>query len=278
MSLRTLPRTTGPSPAAAPADAGQFEADLADRWPACRLADLSVLLLGRHQRRQQALHQAVATTGVQLTATAASEGIRRLVRHPPDLLLLHLGGDHRADLGLLERIRAVSAVGVMTLGPADDRQHGIQALEAGADDHLAYPFDRAEFAARLRALRRRTGPAPSPLLVSTATSSLVIDPARRLVTRDGERLHLTDTERRLLELLVANAGRLLDHRALLQHVWGEAYETETNYLRVYMAQLRKKLGDCARAPELIETEPGIGYRWIARVTPQPGPAAALVDV
>ena len=278
MSFRSPPTATRPSAPAEPADAGQPPATrTTDPPPEHQLADVSVLLLSSGQRPPRRLQKAVATSGVQLFSAAASDGIRRLVRHPPDLLLQQLCGDSNADLGLLERIRAVSTVGIMTLGTADDRQHGIRALEAGADDHLDCPFDRAEFLARLRALRRRTGPAPSPLLVSTATGSLLIDPARHLICRDGERLHLTDTELRLLELLVANPQTLLEHRALLQHVWGENYGTETNYLRVYMAQLRKKLGDRARAPELIETAPGIGYRWIAAVTPDPGRGAELVD-
>lgn len=136
----------------------------------------------------------------------------------------------------------------------------------GPQPSLAMPpgtrTDHGELVARLWAFHRRTAPPSRPLVASEAEQPLLIDLARHEVLREGRRLHLTSTELRLLELLVAQAGVLLSHEVLLRHVWGEGYGTESNYLRVYVAQLRKKLGDRADAPRLIETTPGVGYRWI----------------
>lgn len=181
------------------------------------------------------------------------------------------------ERGDLRARRGDRATGIITLGATDRVQECIQALQAGADDHLSPPFDHAELVARMWAVHRRTAPPSQPLLASESEQPLLIDLGRHEVTRAGRRLHLTGTELRLLELLVAQAGVLLTHKVLLQHVWGEGYGTESNYLRVYVAQLRKKLGDQAGAPRLIETTPGVGYRWIGSTTPVSRLAEELVD-
>jgi two-component system KDP operon response regulator KdpE len=118
-----------------------------------------------------------------------------------------------------------------------------------------------ELLARARAAMRRKAPEEpaSPVLTF---GNLEVDLARRLVSRDGDQVHLTPTEYSLLEALVANPGKLLTHQWLLRKVWGQGYGTETTYLRTYVRALRKKLGDDAQAPELIVTEPGVGYRWV----------------
>ena len=188
-----------------------------------------------------------------------------------------LVGDGSCGLGLLKRLRSVSRIGIITLGATDRVEECIQALQGGADDHLSPPFDHGELVARMWAVHRRTAPPSRPLLATEAEQPLLIDLARHEVIRDGRRVHLTSTELRLLELLVVRAGVLLSHAVLLQHVWGEGYGTESNYLRVYVAQLRKKLGDQASAPRLIETTPGVGYRWIGSTTPASRPAEELVE-
>ncbi|MEX2549168.1 MAG: response regulator transcription factor, partial [Nitriliruptoraceae bacterium] len=195
------------------------------------------------------------------------EAVDRVLCVPPDLVLLPLGSDLASSLQLLERLRRTSRIGIVTLGATNELAEGVRALEAGADDHLTTPFHDVDLIARLRAVRRRTAAPAVPLLIATGEGRLIIDLARHEVTRDGERLHLTGTELRLLELLVTNPGVLLTHRELLERIWGAQYGTESNYLRVYVARLRKRLQDPADQPELIETATGIGYRWIAAARP-----------
>ncbi len=192
--------------------------------------------------------------------------IDRVRRESPDLVLLPLSRTPGNSLRFLAHLRRTSGIGIVTLGATNQIAEGIQALEAGADDHLLTPFHDVELFARLRAVRRRTAPPAAPLLVSTRGARLIIDLAAHEVTLGGQRLHLTGTELRLLEVLVTNPGVLLTHRTLLERVWGEQYGTESNYLRVYVARLRKQLRDPADHPELIETATGIGYRWIATST------------
>ena len=235
---------------------------------------LRVLVIGDSEQAG-ALQRRLAEEGMQVRDTSPRLGIRQVVRRPPDLVLLI--GDATCGLGVLQRLRSVTTTGIITLGASDRVEECIQALRAGADDHLAPPFDVEELAARMWAVHRRTAPPSRPLLASEADQPLLIDLARHEVIREGRRLHLTSTELRLLELLVAQAGVLLTHEVLLRHVWGEGYGTESNYLRVYVAQLRKKLGDRAGAPRLIETTPGVGYRWIGSSPPVSRLADELVD-
>ena len=144
-----------------------------------------------------------------------------------------------------------------------DGQHDkVAALDAGADDYVTKPFAMEELLARARAAMRRAQPG-EPTPPTMRYGGLEIDLGRRLVTLDGDPLRLTPTEYLLLEALATNPGKLLTHQWLLRKVWGQGYGTETTYLRTYVRALRKKLGDDAQAPQLIVTEPGVGYRWIA---------------
>jgi two-component system KDP operon response regulator KdpE len=179
-----------------------------------------------------------------------------------DLVVLDLGLPDLDGLEVLRRVRAFSSVPVIVLTAHHQQSEKVRALDAGADDYVTKPFDVEELLARMRAaLRRVPQPANAPTLVHV--DELDIDLARRRVSRAGEQVHLTRTELSLLELLVRNPGKLLTQELLLREVWGPEYGTESNYLRVYVGQLRKKLGDDAAHPRLILTEPGIGYRWIA---------------
>ena len=179
-----------------------------------------------------------------------------------DAVLLDLGLPDVDGIEVLQRLRLVSDLPVIVLTARDTQSEKVRALDAGADDYVTKPFDTEELLARLRAaLRRKPDASPEPTVVHV--DDLEIDLARQLVTRRGDPVHLTRTELALLELLVRNPGKLLTQHFLLQQVWGSAYGTESNYLRVYIGQLRKKLGDEAPNPRLILTEPGIGYRWIA---------------
>jgi two-component system KDP operon response regulator KdpE len=184
-----------------------------------------------------------------------------------DLIVLDLGLPDIDGLEVLRRVRTFSDVPVIVLTAHQEQHDKIRALDAGADDYVTKPFDTEELLARIRATLRRV-PRAESTQSRLHVGDVEIDLSRRRVTRDGDVVHLTRTELSLLELLVRHPGKLLTQEYILQEVWGPGYGTESNYLRVYVGQLRKKLGDEAAHPRLILTEPGIGYRWIANEEPQ----------
>lgn len=195
-------------------------------------------------------------------AGSGEEALVMAADRQPDLVVLDLGLPGIDGVETLQRLRSFSDAPVVVLS-ARDRQHDkISALDAGADDYVTKPFDMEELLARVRAALRRSpqGP-PTPAVMKSA--ELEVDLARREVRVAGAPVHLTRTELALLEELVANPGKLLTHEFLLRRVWGQGYGSESNYLRVYIRQLRRKLDDDAANPRFILTEPGIGYRWIA---------------
>lgn len=195
------------------------------------------------------------------TAGTGEEAIIAVADGSPDLLVLDLGLPDIDGREVIERVRSFSEVPVIVLSVRDRQADKVGALDAGADDFVTKPFDMGELLARARAaLRRGHAEEPESLL---AFGDLRVDLGRRLVTLGGDRVHLTKTEYALLEAMVTNPGKLLTHQWLLRRVWGAAYQAESQYLRVYIRSLRRKLGDAAAAPELILTEPGLGYRWIA---------------
>ena len=170
---------------------------------------------------------------------------------------------------MLRRIRGFSDVPVIVVSVREDQSDKVAALDAGADDYVTKPFGMEELLARGRAAMRRKQP-EEPAVPVQRFGGLEVDLGRRLVSRDGEPIHLTPTEYGLLEAFVTNPGKLLTHQWLLRKVWGQGYGTETTYLRTYVRALRKKLGDDAQAPDLIVTEPGVGYRWVAEHTSEAG--------
>jgi len=201
-----------------------------------------------------------------LTAGTGLEGVERAADSEPDLVFLDLGLPDLDGTEVIRRIRSFSEIPIIVLSVRDQQADKVAALDAGADDYVTKPFGMEEVLARLRAALRRTHPdEPAPAV--QRFGDLEVDLAKRLVTRRGERVHLTPTEYGLLEALVANPGKLLTHPWLLRKVWGQGYGRESHYLRVYVRALRSKLGDDAAAPSLILTEPGVGYRWIAEPSP-----------
>ena len=175
----------------------------------------------------------------------------------PDLVVLDLGLPDVSGVEVLRRLRAWSTVPVVVLSARAESAEKVQALDLGADDYVTKPFGMEELLARIRAAARRAG-SDVPVLEA---GDLVIDlPARRL-TKAGTVVRLTPTEWGLLEMLVRTPGRLVSQQDLLHEVWGPAYGRETNYLRVYVGGLRKKLEDDPSQPRHLITEPGMGYRF-----------------
>jgi len=196
-----------------------------------------------------------------LTAADGRTALAAVAEDQPELVVLDLGLPDLSGMDVLRSVRGWSRLPVVVLSARSDSSDKVEALDAGADDYVTKPFAMEELLARARAALRRAGPdePPQPTL---RYGALEIDLARRLVTLDGQQLHVTPTEYSLLEALVSNPGKLLTHQWLLRRVWGQGYGTETTYLRTYIRALRKKLGDDASSPALIVTEPGVGYRWV----------------
>jgi two-component system KDP operon response regulator KdpE len=193
--------------------------------------------------------------------STGEEGLVRIADRRPDVVLLDLGLPDLDGIEVLRRLRAFTDVPVVVITAREQQHDKIAALDAGADDYVTKPFDVEELLARVRAVLRRVPQSTSAPPVVTV-GALDIDLALRQVRLAGETVHLTKTELALLEQLVTQPGKLLTHEHLLHKVWGEGYGSESNYLRVYIGQLRRKLGDDATRPRLIVTEPGVGYRWI----------------
>ena len=192
-----------------------------------------------------------ASTGAGALALAAS--------HPPQAVVLDLGLPDLDGTEVIAGLRGWTGVPILVLSAREDSAEKVAALDAGADDYVVKPFGMDELLARLRAAIRRGSPEPARPVVTTADFTVDLSAGR--VTRDGQDVRLTPTEWHLLEVLVRNPGRVVDHDRLLTEVWGPAYREQTNYLRVYMATLRRKLEPDAAAPKHLLTEPGRGYRF-----------------
>jgi two-component system KDP operon response regulator KdpE len=205
-----------------------------------------------------------------LTAASGEAALAAVETHQPDCVVLDLGLPGIDGLEVLRRLRTWTEVPVVVLTAIDGERDKVTAFDLGADDYVTKPFGVAELMARIRvALRHgRTASADRPRVIQAGDVAIDLD--AKLVTREGTPVRLTPTEYRLVETLATNAGRLCTHRFLLERVWGPGYGEESQYLRVYMANLRKKLDDPA-APQLLLTEPGMGYRF---VVPEPDGAPA----
>ena len=194
-----------------------------------------------------------------VTAEDGASGLPAMARVRPDVLILDLGLPDMDGADVIKGIRGWTSTPIIVLSAAGQESTKVAALDAGADDYITKPFGMGELLARLRAAVRRASPAPDEPVVGTA--DFTVDLAAKRVARDGTDVQLTPTEWGLLEVLVRNRGRLVTQRQLLQEVWGEQYQTEGNYLRVYMAHLRRKLEPDPSRPRYLLTEPGMGYRF-----------------
>jgi two-component system KDP operon response regulator KdpE len=194
--------------------------------------------------------------------TAVGDGAAALsaaAAEPPDVVILDLGLPDMDGTAVIEGLRGWSRAPIIVLSARQAQGDKVVALDVGADDYMTKPFGMDELLARLRAALRRSGTDDAAPVVETA--AFTVDLAIKEARVDGQVVHLTPTEWHVLEVLIRNEGRLVPRTQLLQEVWGPAYETETNYLRVYMAQLRRKLEPDPAHPRHLLTEPGMGYRF-----------------
>jgi two-component system KDP operon response regulator KdpE len=186
-------------------------------------------------------------------------GLNEAAVRRPDAIILDLSLPGLGGLDVLRRLREWSQIPVLILSVRDGEAEKIAALDAGADDYLTKPFGGGELLARMRVLLRRAQPAGEVSVVRFG--EIEVDFAKRSVTRAGADLHLTVKEYALLRLLLLHRGKVVTHRQLLREVWGPGHETDTHYLRVHMAHLRKKIEASADRPQFLKTESGIGYRF-----------------
>jgi two-component system, OmpR family, KDP operon response regulator KdpE len=194
------------------------------------------------------------------TAADGASGLEAMARERPDVLILDLGLPDMDGTDVIRGVRGWASTPIIVLSAWGQESQKVAALDAGADDYVTKPFGMDELLARLRAAVRRASPAPGDDPV-VCTDDFTVDLADKRVTRDDADVRLTPTEWQLLEVLVRNRERLVTQRQLLQEVWGPGYQTEANYLRVYVANLRRKLEPDPSKPRYLLTEPGMGYRF-----------------
>ena len=224
-----------------------------------------ILVVDDEIQIRRALDINLRTHGYEIDlAASGEEALALAATHLPDLVLLDLGLPGIDGLDVIRGLRGWTGVPIIVLSARVSDAHKVAALDAGADDYVMKPFSINELLARVRASLRRYQPAPDEPVVETA--DFTVDLAAKKVTRDLAVVHLTPTEWAIVEQLVRAPGRLVTQRHLLQHVWGPQYERETNYLRVHLAAIRRKLEPDPGQPRYFLTEPGIGYRFEAVLT------------
>jgi two-component system KDP operon response regulator KdpE len=197
------------------------------------------------------------------TASTAAGALAAAPLRPPDAVILDLLLPDGSGRDVCRELRAWSKVPIILVSAVGDDDEKIAALDAGADDYVTKPFAIGELLARLRAVLRRAGSPEEPIV---EVGPIRIDLEKSAVTLDGELVHVTPHEFKILRLLALNEGKLLTHRAILRDVWGPAYGDESNYLHVYVSQLRRKLEPDPARPRYLLTEPGAGYRLVAPAT------------
>jgi two-component system KDP operon response regulator KdpE len=195
-----------------------------------------------------------------LESDCGKQGLSDIALRRPDVVLLDLGLPDMDGLAVLKRLREWSRMPVLILSVRDGPEEKIAALDAGADDYVTKPFEAGELLARLRAIQRRAASASEEPFFRAGT--LEIDFNARVVTLRGREVRLTATEYALLKILAQHAGKIVTHKQLLREVWGPNAEEQSQYLRVYMTHLRKKLEPANSREKLLRTESGIGYRLV----------------
>jgi two-component system KDP operon response regulator KdpE len=219
-----------------------------------------VLVVDDDPRILRALQMKLRSEGYQVdTATTAAEARTAAAAHPPEAVILDVLLPDGRGTDVCRDLREWSTAPILILSAVGDEAEKIAALDAGADDFVTKPFSVDELLARLRAALRRTAPSRAPVLT---IGQIRIDLEKRLVTTAGRPLSLTPTEYKLLRLLAQHEGKLLTHPTILREVWGPAYQEESNYLHVYVSQLRRKIEPDPARPRYLLTIPGVGYRLV----------------
>lgn len=194
-----------------------------------------------------------------IQASTGKEGIMLAANHPPSLILLDVGLPDKSGLGVLKELREWYSKPILILSVQNDEENIVRALDDGATDYLTKPFRTGELMARIRSAIRRSESEKTETIISCG--NLIVDLAGRTVKRNNEIVKLTSTEYNLMALFAKNEGKVLTHQYILKEIWGVGYQTETQYLRVFIAQLRKKLEDNPNHPQHLITESGVGYRF-----------------
>lgn len=200
-----------------------------------------------------------------IEAKTASEGLSMILSHNPDLVLLDLGLPDYDGTELIQKIRMLSKVKIIIVSARGLERDKVSALDLGADDYLTKPFSVAELLARIRVSLRHISDGTS-ITTSENTyykvKNLELDTLKRIITIEGERIHLTPIEFKIVELLAKYSGRVLTHKFIIESVWGNMYESETQSLRVFMASIRRKIEKDPAQPQYLITEIGVGYKMV----------------
>lgn len=223
-----------------------------------------ILIVDDEPQILRALRAGLLAHGYDVVSAAdGEEALDKAATELPDAVILDLNLPRLSGLDACKSLREWSTVPIIVLSVRDAERDKVTALDLGADDYLTKPFGTDELLARLRAALRHAARETHPPEPVVYAGNVIVDLARHVVKRGEEEVRLTSTEYKLLTYLATNAGRVLTHRQILEHVWGPGYKDETQNLRVYVSQLRRKLDPDSVQPQMITTEPGVGYRFIA---------------
>lgn len=191
-------------------------------------------------------------------AVTGEEGVNLAVSLKPDLIIIDLGLPDMDGKAVVKKIRERAAIPIIVLSARDQEREKVEALDAGANDYVTKPFGMGELMARVRVSLRSVSCAEGENVINCG--NLIVDLATRRVTVRGREIKLTPTEYELVKLLAQHQGKVLTHKQLLESVWGNAYQEDTHYIRVYIGQIRRKIEDNPNRPQYITTESGVGYR------------------
>lgn len=223
----------------------------------------NILIIDDEVQIRRLLRVSLEANGYRVTEAAnGQDGLAEAAQSRPEAVILDLGLPDMDGVAVLERLREWSQVPVLILSVRDSEEDKVSALDRGADDFINKPFSTAELLARLRAAQRRVQPLSENAVFQSGP--LEVDMAARIVLVRGREVKMTPTEYSLLRLLARSAGKVVTHRQILKEVWGPNYVEQIHYLRVYIAHLREKIEAHPAQPELLVTEPGIGYRLLAQ--------------